>query len=113
MKSVPTTWMATTPCDGPFIASDYVKRLWKAAIKNQTSIAVAYCHGRLQPVYTLLKTDLVESLSNYLESGERKIDRWYEQVGYCHVDFSDYDDMFLNINTEQELVELEKNHLKP
>ena len=39
----------------------------------------------------------------FLESGDRKIDRWYEQEHYAKTDFSDFTEMFTNINTPEEL----------
>jgi molybdopterin-guanine dinucleotide biosynthesis protein A len=38
-------------------------------------------------------------LKNFLDVGDRKIDRWYDQHDYARVDFSDCANMFRNINT--------------
>jgi DNA anti-recombination protein RmuC len=54
---------------------------------------------RLQPVHAMIKVDLLPSLKRFLDSGERKIDRWYAQHDYARVDFSDCANMFRNINT--------------
>jgi molybdopterin-guanine dinucleotide biosynthesis protein A len=42
-----------------------------------------------------------------LARGERKIDLWLEEVSHQSVDFSDHPDMFLNVNTPEELEEME------
>ena len=47
----------------------------------------------------MIKVDLLPSLNQFLDSGDRKIDRWYAQHDYARVDFSDCANMFRNINT--------------
>ena len=60
---------------------------------------VAFDGDRLQPVHAMIKVDLLPSLTNFLDNGDRKIDRWYAQHDYARVDFSDCANMFRNINT--------------
>jgi len=50
----------------------------------------------------LIRRDLLEALDAFLESGERKIDRWYGQQQMQLVDFSDNPDNFLNINRPED-----------
>jgi len=45
---------------------------------------------------------------DFLHSGGRKIDLWLDRHVWARVDFSDRPDMFLNINTPEELADLEK-----
>ncbi len=101
-------WLLTIPCDGPFVCNDYAARMFDAA-KNQTArLAVAHDGQRAQPVYSLIHRDLAGSLINFLQSGERKIDRWHAQHAFATVDFSDAQSMFVNVNTPQQLAELEQ-----
>ena len=66
-------------------------------------------HGnRLQPVFSLIHRDLASDLRDFLHTGGRKIDLWLDRHVWVLVDFSDPPHMFLNINTPEELVELEK-----
>ena len=102
----PTDYIVTAPCDGPYICSDYVERLHNAAAKENTSISVAYDGKRLQPVYALIHKKHLPSLMKFLASGDRKIDRWYEQEHYAKADFSDSLEMFTNVNTLEELSEV-------
>lgn len=96
-------YLVVAPCDGPFMLSDYVARLHAARIQTNSPITVAYDGERLQPVYAMLTTHLSDSLAAYLAGGDRKIDLWYQQVGYCEADFRDAKELFVNINTPQEL----------
>ncbi len=85
-------WVLTIPCDGPFVADDYV----------------AHDGERMQPVYSLIHRDLARNLEKFLSTGERKIDRWHEQHAFATVDFSENQSMFVNINTPQQLAEIEQ-----
>jgi len=107
LNHIATPWMITTPCDGPFVATDYVSRMRSAVDSSGYCIAVASCHDRLQPVYAMINRSIKQSLELFLESGERKIDKWYQQHEYSVVDFSDSPEMFENINTPEQLQALE------
>ena len=96
-------YIATAPCDGPFLTHDYVDRLHAAAREQHCKISVSFDGTRLQPVYALIHTELLPSLLDYLAAGERKIDLWYDQHNFANVDFSDSLEMFTNVNTPQDL----------
>lgn len=98
------------PCDSPMIKTEHLLTLLKALIENQAEISVAFDGERLHPVFLAIKTDLQGSLQNYLNSGQRKIDRWLEQHKMIKVDFSKEPEIFININTLSELSELESHH---
>ncbi len=102
-------FIATAPCDGPFLARDYVERLHAAASDNASKISVAFDGERLQPVYALIHKDLLPSLLQFLTEGERKIDLWYARHSYARADFSDAQNMFTNINTPQDLQIIENS----
>ena len=95
------------PCDSPLVKPDDLFRLLDALRLSGAEIAVAFDGERLHPVFLALKATLEPSLQAYLKSGQRKIDRWFEQLQMTTVDFSDTPDIFLNINTLEELVRLE------
>jgi molybdenum cofactor guanylyltransferase len=104
-----TDFIVTAPCDGPFLASNYVSRLYTAAQENNANISVAFDGKRLQPVYALINTSLLPSLLAYLHAGDRKIDLWYQQENFVQVDFSTTPKIFTNINTPEELKNIENS----
>jgi molybdopterin-guanine dinucleotide biosynthesis protein A len=106
LSHISTEWMITAPCDGPFVADDYVTRMAGELQSRGCRLAVASCDTRLQPVYALMHISLREDLDEFLKTGERKIDRWYCRHDYAVVDFSHYAEMFENINTPQQLQDL-------
>ena len=102
MRSSPTSYIVTLPCDGPFLSNDLVERLISALNRIDAEIAVAHDGERMQPVYSLIPTSLSGSLAAFLDSGERKIDRWYGQHKVALADFSDCPETFRNINTAEQ-----------
>jgi len=103
MEHVDTAYILTVPCDGPYLPADLVERMQQVLCEQHAAIAVAHDGQRLQPVFALIDTQLKDSLRHYLQSGERKIDRWYQQHNMISVDFSDNPDTFININRPEEL----------
>ncbi len=105
-----TPFMATVPCDTPHFPEQLVQRLAQALQQENADLALAATlqHGQvqLQPVFCLLKTDLLESLVAYLQGGGRKIDRWTAQHRFATVVFED-EAAFFNVNTSADLKALQ------
>jgi len=99
MNAIDTDFILTLPCDGPLLAADYVARFIVSQAETGAPICVADDGERLQPVHALIKVDLLSSLNSFLDSGDRKIDRWYALHDFARTDFADCADMFRNINT--------------
>ena len=104
-----TPYLLTVPCDSPNFPLDLAARLAAALLDADADIAMAATleDGRqqLQPVFCLLKSGLIESLAAYLDSGERKIDRWTAQQR-CALALFDDTAAFANANTLLELQRL-------
>lgn len=112
-----TPYLLTVPCDTPLFPLDLAQRLAAAFDDPSTEIAmVAAREGdadlRTQPVFTLLRADLLPSLMAFTQAGGRKIDRWTDQHRTVVVPFDRPDDdiqAFFNANTLAELQSLEGN----
>ena len=107
MRAASGKYVAFAPCDSPLVCGDLVARLYAAMLSAGTRIAAAHDGERLQPVFALLERALLDDLMRYLDSGERKIDRWYAEHGFASADFSDVVDSFTNINAPEEKKALE------
>jgi len=103
MKNCTTQYLLAIPCDGPFFPHDLSSRLLSTLIKKNAEICVVHDGQRMQPVFSLININLQDSLQNYLDNGNRKIDLWYKQHHTVLADLSDYSDISLNINTPEEL----------
>jgi molybdenum cofactor guanylyltransferase len=107
MRAAGTPLIATVPCDAPFLPPDLVRRLGAALRDTGTDIAVAHNGERMQPVFALLRRELADALERFLARGERKIDRWYAEHRTTIVDFSDAPATFINVNTPDEVTQVE------
>ena len=111
-----TPWLLTVPCDSPRFPLDLARRLAQAFESPDTEIAMAAAREddgqwRSQPVFCLMKVNLLESLADFTRGGGRKIDHWTGQHRTVVVPFdrpSDDPLAFANANTLDELHALEK-----
>ncbi|GMV48194.1 MAG: hypothetical protein AMXMBFR66_35920 [Pseudomonadota bacterium] len=111
LEHATTPYLVTVPCDTPNFPTDLVARLAEALAREDAEIAMAATREpdgalQLQPVFCLLHTTLIESLTAFLQAGERKIDRWTARHRCVQVVFDDAL-AFFNANTSDELRTLE------
>lgn len=107
MRVARTPYLLTAPCDSPFVPACLAERLYRGLVEQDADIAVADSGGRLEPVFALIKTALLDSLLAFLAAGERKIDLWYGRHRIAAVDFSDRPETFLNLNTPEDIASAE------
>ena len=100
--------VATVPCDSPFLPLDLISRLVLAMQKSNADLAVAKTFDQPHPVFCLVKTSLAPHLQAFLESGQRKIDKWTNTLKIVEVQFDDEEAAFSNINTIDELKSFEQ-----
>lgn len=108
MQSAAHSLIATAPCDSPFLPDDLVSRLYAALEEAKCDIAVAQTQDQSHPVFCLAETHLAPHLQKFLQSGQRKFEKWYENLKVVHVSFDDEADAFANINTLDDLHALDK-----
>ncbi len=107
-----TAYLLTVPCDTPFFPQDLASRLYIGLQANDADIAMAAQGGHTQPVFCLIKNELLESLLAFMKSGGRKIDAWTATQKTVIVHFDGPTDdarAFANANTLAELSALEQN----
>ncbi len=114
-----TPYLLTVPCDTPLLPLDLVQRLAAALEAENADIAMAaapeagrdgHMQVRTQPVFCLLRTELLESLVRFTQDGGRKIDAWTALHPTAAVAFDapgDDPQAFFNANTLAELQQLE------
>ena len=114
-----TPYLLTVPCDTPLFPADLVARLAEAFARDDADFAVAAAPEeddqknisvRPQPVFCLMRCDMLESLIRFTKVGGRKIDAWTAQHKTVHVAFDRAGDDargFFNANTLAELHQLE------
>jgi molybdopterin molybdotransferase len=100
-------YLASVPCDSPFLPEDLVERLMARLNESGADLAVAKTGDQPHPVFCLARRSVLEHLTNFLKGGGRKIDAWYASLAVVEVNFDDRAEAFSNINTREELANLE------
>ncbi|HZX70068.1 MAG TPA: molybdenum cofactor guanylyltransferase MobA [Rhodanobacter sp.] len=103
MHAATRTHVLVLPCDGPFVPAWLAQRLWAASGGKDDVIVAAHDGERLQPTFALLPVSVLDDLDAYLAGGGHKIDTFYYRHAFAPVDFSDYPQAFLNINTPDDV----------
>ena len=107
-----TPWLVTVPCDSPLFPTDLVARLAQALEAADAEVAMAATMEdgvlQVQPVFCLMKSEVLESLVRFTQSGQRKIDRWTASLRCVEVAFDD-SEAFTNANTPDELKALQQH----
>jgi molybdenum cofactor guanylyltransferase len=110
LATAATPFVATSPCDSPFLPADLVARLAAAFDARPVDIAVARTFDQPHPVFALVRRTVLPHLERFLDAGGRKIDAWYASLATAEVSFDDEADAFRNINTPAELVQSATAH---
>lgn len=115
-----TPLLLTLPCDVPNFPLSLCERLAHTLLAEEAEIAMAAApeadaqgeqHTRTQPVFCLLRAELLDSLVRFTQGGGRKIDTWTAQHRQVIVPFDQPGDdplAFANANTLDELRRLEQ-----
>lgn len=111
-----TPFLLTVPCDTPLFPLDLAQRLAEALDAADADIAMAAAREedgqiRPQPVFCLLRAELMENLMAFTQQGGRKIDKWTALHHTVVVPFDQPGDdprAFFNANTLAELQSLER-----
>jgi molybdopterin-guanine dinucleotide biosynthesis protein A len=112
LKACKTPYLLTSPCDSPLLPNNLAKLL--AAEMERGDFQLVYASSKeadgkvwAQPVFCLMRSNLQDSLNQFLQKGDLKIDRWFKELRSSTVVFDD-PLVFANVNTPEELKKLEE-----
>ena len=75
----------------------------KNTLGDNTPLTIQVASWRKRyPVFLFLKRSLLPSLLDFLNAGERKIDRWFGRHRVALADFQDCPETFANVNDREE-----------
>ena len=103
-------WIASFPCDTPFFDMKFISEL-KIKIK-ETSKKLIFLNSdkKRHNIFGLWSVDLIETLEEDIKSGLRKVEIWADKIGYENININTKEfDMFLNINTKEDLKKAKEN----
>ena len=108
-----TPYLVTVPCDAPHFPDDLVVRLATALNLAQADLVIAATRDgaalRTQPVFCLMKRDLLDQLAAFVAGGGRTAADWAARQRGIVLPFDD-PAAFVNVNTLSELAQLEPQH---
>ncbi|QWE11546.1 molybdenum cofactor guanylyltransferase MobA [Polynucleobacter sp. es-EL-1] len=111
LKHCQTPYLLTSPCDSPLLPSDLAEKMVTELELHNLDLVYASSleDGKAwaQPVFCLMRSNLRDSLTNFLNKGDLKIDRWFKELHSGTVIFENAL-AFANVNTPEELEALEK-----
>ena len=94
----------TVPCDSPLIPDNLSQRLLDAYNSEpNTTLCVVDDGSQLQNLFMLFDAALLDDMTGYFQSGQRKVYGWIKQHSFKAVDFSDCPNNFINVNDENSL----------
>jgi molybdenum cofactor guanylyltransferase len=108
MKHAKTEFVLSVPCDSPLLPNNLAIHLMAALQTNNADIAIAKTGVQTHPVFCLCRTSLVSDLEKFLTDGGRKVEDWQERHHLVVVNFDDQSMAFSNINTMNDLTQLER-----
>jgi len=102
--------IAFAPCDTPLLPEDLITRLLAPLQDERVDLSVAKTGTRVHPVICIVRKRLLPHLAGFLEGGGRKVDAWFATLNVVEVAFDDQPQAFSNVNTEEELRAIERDH---
>lgn len=100
-----TEWLLTVPCDMPLLPADYIQRMTH---HDDTAMAyVAFAGERQHSSCCLLHQSLQTDLLEYLEQQQLAVYRFLKVQQAQLIDFTDEAAGFTNVNTPEQLIDLE------
>lgn len=98
-----TDYLWILPCDAPTFSSDLLDRLTSVCSNAGIPAAVPDDGDYVQATFALLRRETLESLHQFLNSGQRKLQTWLTELPAVRVNCSDHPEWFANINTPDDL----------
>jgi molybdenum cofactor guanylyltransferase len=108
MQATQAGILLVMPCDSPLIESVHLQQLLAGVQDEEVDISVSFDGERLHPLCAALRIALRDDLQDYLASGARKVQNWYQRHRLLKVVFDDAINIFANINSLDQLESLEK-----
>ena len=107
LENTTKDWILLLSCDLPLISKDILSKLVR---KNHTTknIIIPKVHGKLQPTCALYNRKLKNNCFEQIKSNELSLTKFVMNHDPHTVDFSTQSDMFLNMNTKNDLREAKK-----
>ena len=98
---IKTEFLVLAPCDSPALPANYVERMLAPLLERSgQDYQLSFAHDGHNAHYlcAALRTQALASVSEFLETGQRRVQDWIELHSHVTVDVSDSPDAFANFN---------------
>ena len=112
IDALDTDYIFMCPCDSPFLQAELFGALLQGCVKADADLSVPHDGERLQPIFVVVNRRVKASLDAFLRAGNRKIDRWFDELNVLEVPAESFAESFRNINTEEERQTAEQDLLR-
>ena len=104
-------WIATFPCDTPFIDDSIIEKLKNCSISNHHLLFFLNSGKKRHNIFGLWSLKLIDILEEDIRSNNyRKVELWADKIGVQKVEVNNEGfDKFLNINTLNDFEDAKKN----
>lgn len=104
-------FIITSPCDTPFICTDYCLRMLSVLAQNLRGcsasdsplVLVARCGEKVHPLHLCLSRQTLDGLKTCLQHGELKVFAWLNSMQPIYVEFEANDLQFRNLNRPEDI----------
>jgi molybdenum cofactor guanylyltransferase len=103
MQAADTRHVLCIPCDAPLVPATVAAVLMQALHDDQAHTSVAHDGVRMQPLFALLRSELLGALLAYLDAGGHRVESWCRRQRLTLADFSSCTDAFVNLNTPEDI----------
>jgi molybdopterin-guanine dinucleotide biosynthesis protein A len=105
---VKTPLAIVCPVDSPRLPENLVDLLYQRLSSEHADITYPHDGERDHFLPFLFKTELADSLSDYLNTDDRRVRRWFQQQHCVTTDCSNIPEAFHNINDQNSLLALDQ-----
>lgn len=104
LSAAKTDWLMICACDMLNPPNDLFDKMLQAGSKTGVKIAIAEDQQRLHYTCSIIHTDVLPSVSAYLDSGKRSIKGWLNVFANSERVTVTFDGKLINANTPEDLI---------
>ncbi|ADG12942.1 molybdopterin-guanine dinucleotide biosynthesis protein A (MobA) [Methanocaldococcus infernus ME] len=116
MRTLNSEWYLVLPCDCPFLTEDFINYLIAnikfAEKRGCKCIVPRHRNGFIEPLFSLYRKDSKIYLNKLILEDKRKIIYLIRELNPLYVDAEKFKNVFININTPEELRDALKHLIK-
>ncbi len=107
LKKTKSEWILLLSCDLPLLEKDVLNRLWSHR-NPEDKIIIPRISGELQPTCSFYNKQILSECYNWIKTKQYGLIDFIKCNKYHDVDLTTYSNLFLNMNTKNDITRAEK-----